>query len=122
MAEPTTKVVTQEMIKEAAAMLRQEHAERLRLEKVAGELELEKRAQKIAFREVELGVTEPFKSHEEFQEKVASLLNDGDLDVVEKALDRGYAGVRKGGELDAGAGGPKLNELEDWVRNGVVPV
>jgi hypothetical protein len=115
------KVVTPEMIKKAGELLKTEHAERLRLEKVAADNEREKTAQKIAYREVELWITEPFKSHQEFQEKVASLMTE-DLEVVEKALERGYTGSRNAGEL-VGDGGPAPkkgydNPLAQWIITG----
>ena len=113
-------IVTPEMIKKAGELLKTEHEERLRLEKVAADNERERRAQKLAYREVELGITEPFKSHSEFHEKVASLMTD-DLDVVEKALERGYTGSRNAGEL-VGEGKPLNKEydnpLAQWIMNG----
>lgn len=114
------KVVTPEMIKKAGDLLKAEHAERMRLEKVASDLQLEKRAQKLAYREVELGITEPYKSHAEFQEKVAGLLTE-DLDVLEKAIERGYAGSRSVGELDGGSPAPRKGSddpLTHFIRTG----
>jgi hypothetical protein len=112
----TTKI-TPETIKLAGELLRREHTERLKLEKEASATVLEKRAQKIAFREIELGLSEPFKSLEEFQEKVASLLSEGDLDVVEKALDRGYVGTRKSGDL-VGSSTKAKNPLDRYILTG----
>jgi hypothetical protein len=116
-----TNMVTPELIKKAGELLKVEHAERLRLEKLAAENDRTKLAQKLAYREVELGITEPFKSHDEFQEKVASLLTE-DLGVVEKALERGYLGSRNAGEL-VNDGKPALskeydNPLAQWIMHG----
>lgn len=110
------KTVTIEQVKQAGALLKREHEARLVLEKEAGDLKLEKRATKIAFREVELGITEPYKSHDDLMKKVASLMNE-DLDIVEKALERGYGPARKDGEL-AEENGKGLNVFERWVKNG----
>lgn len=115
--EMEKKVVTPETIKQAGALIVRMRDENAELEKVASASVLEKRAQKIAFREVELGIAEPFKSHQEFQEKIASLLAEGDLDVVEKALDRGYATSRRDGTLD-GSVVKELNVFEHFVRTG----
>ena len=105
-------------IKKAAELLKREHAERLRLEKVASENEIEKRAQRIAFREVELGVCSPFRTFEEFLDKVASLKNE-DLDVVEKALERGYGSARLAdGELVGETRHKVSNPLEHFVLTG----
>jgi transcriptional regulator GlxA family with amidase domain len=108
--------VTPEHIKQAAALLKQEHVERLRLEKVAQAFEMKDRAQKLAFREVELGVAEPFKTYDEYQQKVASLMTEN-LDIVEKALERGYGSSRKDGEL-AGESGKTKNPFEHYVLTG----
>ena len=108
--------VSGEMVKKAGEMLKAEHARRLELEKEASVLVLEKRAAKVAFREVELGISEPFKNFEEFQQKVASLMQD-DLDVVEKALDRGYSGSRRLGDLENSTG-KGLNPFDHFVRTG----
>lgn len=103
------KTISPEQIKKAGALLKREHIERLRLEKLASTHVREKKAQELAFREVELGLCEPYKSNDEFQQKVASLLDD-DLEIVEKALDRGYHKAEKQGELtndeDAGMKDP----------------
>jgi len=111
------KIITPEHIKQAGELLKQEHAERMRLEKLAAEFEKKARAEKLAFREVELGITEPFKNFDDYQKKVASLLND-DLDVLEKALERGYGASRRAGELVEGAGGKVTNPFEHFVRTG----
>ena len=113
------KVVTPEMIKKAGGILKQEHEERLRLEKVASDYARKERAEKIAFREVELGICEPYKSHLEFQEKVASLLGE-DLSVVEKAMERGYNGSRQTGELvgNESTPGKVMNPLERFIMTG----
>ena len=113
----STKTVTPEMIKKAGVMLKQEHDARLHFEKLAGSYELEKRAQKIAFREIELGMSEPFKSHEEFLSKVAGLMEE-DLAVVEKALERGYVRAQHGGELIGNSNSAKANALEHYVTTG----
>jgi len=109
--------ITPEMIKAAGEMLRKEHSERLRLEKLAQETMQEKRAHKVAFREVELGLHEPYKTHEEFVQKVASLMQE-DLDVVEKALERGYVGTRKIGELAGSSPANGKNPFERFVLTG----
>lgn len=110
------KQVSLEQVKLAGTLLKREHEARLTLEKEAQDLRLEKRAMKIAFREIELGLSEPYKSHEEFMNKVASLMKE-DLDVVEKALERGYGPARRDGEL-AEETGKGLNPLERWVKHG----
>lgn len=110
------KTVSAEQVKLAGTLLKREHELRLSLEKRANDLELEKRAMKIAFREVELGLSEPYKTHEEFLNKVASLVKE-DLDVVEKALERGYGPARREGEL-AEDNGKELNPFERWVKHG----
>ncbi len=113
-----TKEIRPEHIKQAAELLKKEHSERLRLEKLAEQTSLEKRAQRIAFREVELGVCEPFRSFDEFSEKVAALAKE-DLDVVEKALERGYtSGSRLGGELVGDGRQKPNNPLEHFVLTG----
>lgn len=110
------KSVSLEQVKLAGQLLAREHQARLSLEKRAYDLELEKRATKVAFREVELGISEPFKSHESLMQKVASLMQD-DLDVVEKALERGYGPARRDGEL-ADETGKGLDPFTRWVRYG----
>jgi methylphosphotriester-DNA--protein-cysteine methyltransferase len=111
------KTISLEQVKQAGLLLKREHEERLRLEKVAQDNELEKKAMRIAFREVELGITEPYKTHEEFLQKVANLKEE-DLDVVEKALERGYGSARRFGELAEGPVNKGSNVLERWVLNG----
>lgn len=111
-----SKTVSVEQVKLAGELLLREHTARLGLEKKAQEFELEKRAAKIAFREVELGLADPFKSHDEFLNKVASLMTD-DLDVIEKALERGYGSTRKDVEL-SDKPGKSLDPLSSWVLHG----
>jgi hypothetical protein len=111
-----SKAVSVEQVKLAGALLKREHELRLTLEKEAQDLKLEKRAMKVAFREIELGLSEPYKSHEEFLTKVASLMRE-DLDVVEKALERGYGPARRDGEL-ADEVGKSMNPFERWVKHG----
>jgi len=111
------QVVTQEMIKKAGQLLKQVSDEKRELEKEAAASALEKRAHKVAFREVELGLCEPFKKYEDFQEKVASLMSD-DLDLVEKALDRGYTQPGKTGELSGENPGKAKNQFEQFVLTG----
>ena len=111
------KVLTPEHIKQAGELLKKEHTERLRLEKVAADFEKRGRAEKIAFREVEAGVSEPFKNYEEYQQKIATLLNE-ELDVVEKALDRGYKSGPSQGELVGDSDNKVMNPFERWVRMG----
>lgn len=113
-----SKAINLEHVKQAAALLKREHEERIKFEKLAQNHELEKRAQKLAFREVELGICEPFRSHDEFLEKVAGLVTE-DLDVIEKALERGYGGSRRvEGEL-VGEHKTKINNpLEHFVLTG----
>jgi hypothetical protein len=110
------KTVSTEQVKLAGELLKREHELRLGLEKEAADHKLEKTATKIAFREVELGLAQPFKSHEEFMSKVASLMKE-DLAVVEKALERGYGPARKDGEL-AEENGKEMNPFERWVKHG----
>jgi hypothetical protein len=109
--------VSVELVKKAGALLKQEHEARVRLEKEAHQSGLEKRAARIAFREVELGLCEPFKTHDEFLAKVASLMGE-DLDVVEKALQRGYGASRAYGELDTSSNAQSLDPLSRWVLYG----
>ncbi len=111
-----SKTVSVEQVKLAGQLLKREHETRLLLEKEAEDSKLEKKAMQLAFREVELGLAEPFKTHEEFLSKVAALMQE-DLSVVEKALDRGYGGSRKHGEL-ASEVGKEMNPFERWVRTG----
>jgi len=112
------KTVSLDMVKQAGVLLKREHEERLRLEKVASALEHEKRAMKIAFREVELGIAEPFKTFDEFLSKVANLTQEN-LDIVEKALERGYGSSFHTAELSDGSPAPRgSNALERWVLNG----
>jgi hypothetical protein len=111
------KSITPEMVKKAGALLKKEHELRLTLEKQAADHHLEKRAMRVAFREVELGMCEPYRSGDEFMEKVASLMVD-DLDVVEKALDRYHGGTaRRAGELEDRQQ-RSGNALEQWVIHG----
>jgi hypothetical protein len=115
-----SKTVTPEMVKNAGVLLKREHEARVKIEgdlsKLAAETAKRERAEKIAFREVEMGLSEPFKNHEEFQSKVASLMQD-DLDVIEKALARGYHGKAAGGSLE-GETGDKLDPFSRWVLHG----
>lgn len=111
------KIVTPEQIKLAGEMLKKEHTERMRLEKVAEDFEKKARAEKLAFKEVELGITEPFKNHEEFQKKVASLLED-DLSILEKALERGYGTSQRLGELVGETSAKVTNPFDHYVRTG----
>lgn len=111
------KTVTLEQVKQAGVLLKRVNEEKLRLEKEAAASGLEKRAMKIAFREVELGISEPFRSYEELMTKVASLVQD-DLDVIEKALERGYGNSNNIGTLvDDGKPSKGRNEFERWILN-----
>ena len=114
-----TKKISPEMMKRAGELLKNEHSRRVELEKQASAAEKEKKAQAVAFREVELGLSEPFKTYDEFQEKVASLMEE-DLEIVEKALDRGYHGVQKtAGELAGnGDNGAFKDPLSQYVLTG----
>jgi methylphosphotriester-DNA--protein-cysteine methyltransferase len=109
--------VTLAQVKLAGELLKREHEQRLLLEKEASDLKVEKRAMKIAFREIELGIAEPYKTHDEFMNKVASLAKE-DLDVVEKALERGYGPARRGGELADEPNGKGMDPLTRWVTTG----
>jgi len=113
-----SKTITVEQVKLAGELLRREHVARLTIEKEANDLKLEKRAMKVAFREVELGISEPYKTHDEFLNKIANLVKE-DLDVVEKALELGYGSARKNGEL-AESAGKEMDPLSRWVRHGEV--
>lgn len=110
------KAVTLEQVKHAGEVLKRVNEEKLRLEKVANDLQLEKRAMKVAFREIELGLTSPFRSFDELQTKVAGLMKE-DLDVVEKALERGYGNLGNVGTLADEAKNYR-NTLERWVLEG----
>lgn len=114
------KTVSLDMVKQAGLLLKREHEERLRLEKEASDLKLEKRAMQVAFREVELGLAEPFKTFGQFHEKVSSLMTEN-LDVVEKALERGYTSRNRVGTLDDVPSSKSLNVFENWVLNGEEP-
>ena len=117
-----------ELVKKAGQLLKQEHSRRLELEKIAAHNSLEKRAMKVAFREVEMGLASPFHSLEEFLTKVASLMTEDDLQVVEKALQRGYSsgGIGSSGGINSGtlddseqnSSGRKMNQFERWVLYG----
>jgi len=110
------KTVTLEQVKQAGVVLKRVNEEKLRLEKVASDLQLEKRAMQIAFKEVELGIAEPFRSFEELQTKVAGLMVE-DLDVVEKALERGYGSLGNVGTL-ADEVRDNRNSFERWILSG----
>ena len=110
------KTVSLEQVKLAGELLAREHQARVLFEKKAQDLETTARATKIAFREVELGISEPYRSHDELMLKVASLVKE-DLDVIEKALERGYGPSRKDGEL-AEETGKGLDPLSRWVLHG----
>jgi cysteinyl-tRNA synthetase len=109
--------VTAEQIKTAGLLIKRLNTEKSELEKAAQDSALEKRAQKIAFKEIELGLCDPFKTFEEFQEKVASLMTD-DLDIVEKALERGYGSTKKAGDLADSSAVAGKNPLETFVLTG----
>lgn len=112
------KTISIELVKKAGELLKKEHDSRLRLEKEAAQAGLEKRASRVAFREVELGLSEPFRTHDEFLAKVASLMKE-DLDVVEKALQRGYGASRAFGELDTSSNSARsLDPLSRWIWYG----
>jgi hypothetical protein len=110
------KVISPEHIKQAGELIGRQQVELGRLEKVAADFEKRARAEKLAFREVELGISEPFKNLDEYHKKIASLVGD-DLDVLEKALERGYGTSRRLGELE-GPGGKVENPFEHFVRTG----
>jgi hypothetical protein len=106
------------MVKQAGVLLKKEHDLRLETESKVNDLEFEKRAMKLAFREVELGFTQPFAKYEDLIEKVASFQGE-DLDVLEKALERGYGSGRAHGELAEGQKPSSgSNALYKWVMNG----
>ena len=110
--------ITPAQMRDVAQLLRKTASERDGFKKEAQESTLRQRAEKIAFREVEIGLVDAYKSFEEFQEKVASLMSD-DLDVVEKALERGYHTTRRDGELiGKSVGGEKLDPLTQVILTG----
>lgn len=111
------KVITPEQMQKVAGLLRVTASERDELKKTAADSAKRERAEKIAFREVELGLVDAYKSYDEFQEKVASLLGD-DLDIVEKALERGYHAPRKDGELSGQPGSGKMDPLTRVILTG----
>jgi uncharacterized protein YqeY len=82
----------QELLKTAGKMLKSEHDARLTLEKKA-------RAEKIAFRKVELGIIEPFADYESFQKEANALVTE-DLNLVEKAIEYGVHGSHQTGDLE----------------------
>lgn len=112
------KAVTLEQVKQAGVVLKRVNEEKLRLEKVASDLQLEKRAMQIAFKEVELGIAEPFRSYGDLLTKVAGLMKE-DLDIVEKALERGYGSLNSVGTL-ADESKQSRNVLERWVLEGEI--
>jgi hypothetical protein len=109
--------ITMEQVKQAGVVLKKVNEEKLRLQKEAAVYNLEKRAMQIAFREVEMGITQPFSSMKDLMEKVAGLMKE-DLDVVEKALERGYGNVNNIGTLVEGVVGKSRNAFEEWVLEG----
>lgn len=110
--------ITPEQMREVAQLLRKTASERDGFKKEAQEFNLRQRAEKIAFREVEIGLVDAFKTYDEFQEKVAGLMGE-DLDIVEKALERGYHTARKDGELIGKSGnGDKLDPLTQVILTG----
>ena len=113
------KTVTLEQVKQAGVVLKRVNEEKLRLQKEAAVYNLEKRAMAIAFREVELGITQPFGSMKDLLEKVAGLMKE-DLDVVEKALERGYGSAGSIGTLVDSTEGNGRNPFENWVLNGTI--
>lgn len=111
------KVITPEQMQKVAGMLRDIGKERDELLKTAAEASKKSRAEKIAFREVELGLVDAFKSYDEYQEKVAGLMAE-DLDIVEKALERGYHAPRKDGELTGKSGTGTMDPLTRYILTG----
>lgn len=86
MADGDKILVSKAEIEKTAAALRKAgdiKKKSVELEKTAA---LKERAAKVAFSLVERGSVPTFKNFEDFQEKVASLMEQ-DLDVVEKALE-----------------------------------
>ena len=63
--------------------------------------EHEKRAQatRVLFRQAELGLSAVPMSYDEYEEKIASIVNQGDLDVLEKAMEL-TAGSARFGDLN----------------------
>lgn len=112
------KTITLEQVKQAGAILKRVNEEKLRLEKEASAYGLEKRAMQVAFKEVELGISEPFRSYKELLEKVAGLMKE-DLDVIEKALERGYGSLGSVGTLADETKNGK-NQFERWVLDGEI--
>jgi hypothetical protein len=102
-----------ELLKQAAAMLKTEHGKRLELEKRA-------HAEKLAFRKVELGITEPFSSYEDFRKEAAAIEAEGDLALVEKALEYGTLGGHRSGTLEKQASSERgsLNPIEHLILHG----
>lgn len=104
-------VSREELEKTAAALkkVKQISEDKINLEKTAAHKE---RAEKIAFTLVERGAIPTFKSYSEFQEKVASLLEEN-LDVVEKALEFNTQKISSIGTVsNRSVGG---NALENFV-------
>lgn len=108
--------ITVEMIKEAGQRLEKEHTARKTLEKQAA---FRSKAEQLAFRQVESGYCAPFRSFEEFEEKVASLLKE-DLEVVEKAMDLGIGNQLGVGNLATDRGGKTDSEqnLVNFIMTG----
>ena len=111
------KTVTLEQVKQAGVVLKRVNEEKLRLQKEAAVHSLEKRAMKIAYREVELGISQPFSSYEDLMEKVASLMKE-DLDVVEKALERGYGSAGAIGTLVNDGEVADKDVFKTWILEG----
>ena len=89
---PTTKNPGM-LLKKAGVMLEKEHILRTGLEKQA-------RAGKLAFRKVELGLRDPFVSHEDFVKEANSILAEDNLDLIEKAIEFGTLGGHRTGDLE----------------------
>jgi hypothetical protein len=104
---------TEQMLKTAGEMLKQEHLEKVALEKVA-------RAQKLAFRKVEMGIVEPFTSYEAMTKEAEAILKDGDLDLTERAMDLGITGGHRSGELtkQASSGAQPTDVFNHFVLTG----
>lgn len=101
-----------EFLKKAAVMLKSEHGKRVELEKRA-------HAEKLAFRKVELGIAEPFTSYDDFRKEAEAILKEGDLALVEKALEYGTAGGHRSGTLEKQASLEKgTNPIEHLVLHG----
>ena len=109
---PTISKDSKMLLKRAGVMLEKEHGIRTELEKQA-------RAGKLAFRKVELGLRDPFVSHEDFIKEASSILKEDNLDLIEKAIEYGTLGGHTTGDLEKKANySSDLNPITHLITTG----